>query len=213
MSPGNLASRQFILWFWQLSINILCCTDPRAVNISWHAGHALSSAQITWSTEAQFTVTHLGCCCLFSLFAEPLLCADFTHIFLQLWNHSTWHYCSFSFSLSVISRECSPYQVGSVLKVFCSVLFSICFSCVFWPRKIRDRFFYLLLLTLQNSLFRKEHSACIKPPKIYAFIREQYLNAWYRGVSHILCDLNQKYNCELLKCSLVSSVDSCGFFF
>lgn len=41
-------------------------------------------------------------------------------------------------------HECSPYQAGSILKIFCSVLFSICFSCVFW---LKQRQILLLALT------------------------------------------------------------------
>lgn len=168
-SPSNL----FSSWF------IWCCTlaainkHPQLHRAQGSESLPLSSAQITCSSEAQLAVTHLWCSCLFSLFAQLLLCTDFTHIFLQLWNHSTWQRCSFSFSLSVISSECSPYKVGPILKVFCSVLFSICFSCVFWLRKIKQRQILLLALTRATKQLIQERAFCMhKNTEILCFYQE-----------------------------------------
>lgn len=70
---------------WQLSTNILSWTDrtTRKYFLICRKCRPLFS-DYCQQCRLRLAVTHLWYCCLFFLFAEPLFCTYFTHIFLQL---------------------------------------------------------------------------------------------------------------------------------
>lgn len=71
---------------WQPWTKILSWTDPASRHLFfWFSGNALALfSDYCQLCRLRLAISHLWYCCLFFLFAKPLFCTYFTHIFLQL---------------------------------------------------------------------------------------------------------------------------------